>query len=46
MFDIGAQLSRDIGERWARAIGRDRYAELVAALHAILALDNDASDPP
>ena len=43
LFDIGAQISRDVGERWAQQIGRRVYDQMVTTLEAIIALDSSRS---
>lgn len=35
-YDVGAQLSRDVGRRWAQEMGEDQYARFEAALRSIV----------
>jgi DNA-binding MarR family transcriptional regulator len=39
MFDAGSRLSREIGQRWATAIGQERYEQFAATLRAIVDLN-------
>jgi len=43
LLDTGAQISRDVGERWAQQIGRRAYDQMVTTLEAIIALDSSRS---
>ena len=37
-FRTGRQISKEVGQRWATAIGTDRYQALVATLYEIIEL--------
>jgi DNA-binding MarR family transcriptional regulator len=41
MYELGAELSRQVGQRWARAIGEKRYEQFEATLRAIVELDRE-----
>jgi DNA-binding MarR family transcriptional regulator len=41
LFDIGAQISRDVGQRWAQKVGRREYTQMVNTLEAIIALPTE-----
>jgi DNA-binding MarR family transcriptional regulator len=38
LFDTGSRISREIGLRWARQVGEERYAQFAATLRDIVAL--------
>ncbi|GAA2626237.1 winged helix DNA-binding protein [Dactylosporangium fulvum] len=46
LFRTGSQLSRDFGQRWARALGQQRYDEFSATLRTIVELGRPAQQPP
>jgi DNA-binding MarR family transcriptional regulator len=39
LFDTGSRLSREVGERWAKAIGQKQYDQFLSTLQAIVDLD-------
>jgi DNA-binding MarR family transcriptional regulator len=43
LFDTGSGLSRTIGERWARTVGAERYADFHATLREIVDVTRKAS---
>jgi hypothetical protein len=43
LYHTGSRTSRDIGRRWARAIGQRRYDQFEATLRAIVELGGEGS---
>jgi DNA-binding MarR family transcriptional regulator len=42
LFQAGSHFSRDVGQRWAQAIGQKQYAQFTVALRAIVDLNRPA----
>lgn len=46
LYRTGSGISRTVGERWARALGRQRYDEFYATLRAIVDLEHEPDEAP
>ncbi|MFG2044890.1 MarR family winged helix-turn-helix transcriptional regulator [Dactylosporangium sp. NPDC048998] len=46
LFRTGSQLSRDVGRRWAQAIGQKRYDQFSATLRTIVELGRPEEQTP